>query len=276
MEKLKCRGCFRHCLLGEGRFGFCNGRANIEGRIIAVNYGMVTAIALDPIEKKPLKKFHPGSKILSIGSFGCNLRCPFCQNYEISMTKLEEAHFRKMTPQDVADNALRLKEAGNIGVAYTYNEPLIGWEFVKDCASEVKKQGMKNVLVTNGCFEPEIIEEVIPFIDAVNIDLKAFTPNFYGSIGGDLESVKRSIALFQASVHVEVTSLIIPGANDSPEEIKALTSWLASVDKRIPYHITRFFPQYYMQECDPPDVQTMKNLAELAGEYLETVYLGNC
>jgi pyruvate formate lyase activating enzyme len=111
------------------------------------------------------------------------------------MTKLEEAHFRKMTPQDVADNALRLKEAGNIGVAYTYNEPLIGWEFVKDCASEVKKQNMKNVLVTNGCFEPEIIEEVIPFIDAVNIDLKAFTPNFYGSIGGDLESVKE-VSLF--------------------------------------------------------------------------------
>ncbi|WKY43692.1 AmmeMemoRadiSam system radical SAM enzyme [Eubacteriaceae bacterium ES2] len=276
MEKIRCRGCFRHCLLGEGQFGFCNGRANIKGQIVPVNYGMVTAIALDPIEKKPLKNFQPGSKVLSIGSFGCNLRCPFCQNYEISMAKLEEANFRKMTPQDVADNALRLKEAGNIGVAYTYNEPLIGWEFVKDCATEVKGLGMKNVLVTNGCFEAEIIEEVIPFIDAVNIDLKGFNQNFYGSIGGDLESVKRSIALFSASVHVEVTTLLIPGANDSLEEIKRLTAWLASVDKKIPYHLTRFFPQYHMQECDPTDIKEMRELAEIAGQQLETVYLGNC
>ncbi|WKY47131.1 AmmeMemoRadiSam system radical SAM enzyme [Eubacteriaceae bacterium ES3] len=276
MEKIRCIGCFRHCMLGQDQLGFCNGRANVDGLIVPINYGMVTAIALDPIEKKPLKNFYPGSKILSIGSFGCNLRCPFCQNYEISMAKLEQAHFRKMSPDDIARNAQRLVEAGNLGVAYTYNEPLIGWEFVKDCAVEVKSRGMKNILVTNGCFEAEVIKEVLPYIDAVNIDLKAFTQDFYQHIGGELDSVKRTIKLFAAASHVEVTTLIVPGQNDSPKEMNEMAAWLASVDKKIPYHITRFFPRYHMEECDPTDLMEMMELAEIAREHLETVYLGNC
>lgn len=276
MSKIKCDVCFHHCQLGADQVGFCKARANINDTIVPINYGLLTAMALDPIEKKPLAEFHPGTKILSIGSFGCNLRCSFCQNYEISMAELDESQYRKISPDEIANQALTLKDQGNIGLAYTYNEPLIAWEFVRDCAIEVKKRKMKNVLVTNGCFSKKVIQAMVPIIDGANIDLKAFSQEFYTKIKGALEMVKESIVLMSESLHVEVTTLIIPGENDQEEEMKALSTWLASVDKKIPLHISRFFPRYQMTDRNATEVEKMKKLAEIAGDALESVYLGNC
>jgi pyruvate formate lyase activating enzyme len=241
-----------------------------------LNYGVVTAIALDPIEKKPLRHFYPGSRILSVGSFGCNLRCSFCQNYEISMAGIEEAHGRRMTPQSLVANALRLVGEGNIGLAYTYNEPLVGFEFVRDCAQEAKKNGLKNVLVTNGCFCEEPLREILPDIDALNIDLKAFNEKFYKKISGDLETVKQAIRIASETCHVEVTTLIVPGENDSEAEIRALSQWLGSVGRTIPLHLSRFFPRYEMMDREATDIAQVYHLADIARESLEFVYAGNC
>jgi pyruvate formate lyase activating enzyme len=241
-----------------------------------LNYGVVTAIALDPIEKKPFRHFYPGSRILSVGSFGCNLRCSFCQNYEISMAGREEAHGRRMSPQGLVANALRLVGEGNIGLAYTYNEPLVGYEFVRDCAIEAKKNGLKNVVVTNGCFCEDPLREILPNIDAMNIDLKSFNQNFYKKISGDLETVKQSIRITSEICHVEVTTLIVPGQNDSEEEIRALSQWLGSVGRTIPLHLSRFFPRYEMMDRDATDIAQVYHLADIARESLEFVYAGNC
>ena len=276
MSKIACRLCPHHCKLDEGEIGFCRARINRSKVIEDLNYGVVTAIALDPIEKKPLRHFYPGSKILSVGSFGCNLRCSFCQNYEISMAGLGEAHGRKMSPQGRVANALRLGGEGNIGLAYTYNEPLVGYEFVRDCTQETRKNGLKNVVVTNGYFCEEILREILPDIDAVNIDLKAFNETFYKKISGDLETVKKTIKLASQITHVEVTTLIVPGENDSDDEIRALSQWLASVGRGIPLHLSRFFPQYEMLDRNATDISRIYHLADIARESLEFVYAGNC
>lgn len=276
MSKITCQLCPHHCKLSEDQIGFCRARINKSDRIIDLNYGMVTAIALDPIEKKPLRHFFPGSKILSVGSFGCNLRCPFCQNYEISMAGAEEAYGRKMSPESLVGNASRLIDEGNIGLAYTYNEPLVGYEFVRDCAKEIKKKGLKNVLVTNGCFCEEPMRNILPDIDALNIDLKGFTQEFYEKIKGDLETVKQTIKIASEYSHVEVTTLIVPGENDSEEEIRALSQWLGSVGKTIPLHLSRFFPKYNMVDRDATEVAEVYHLAEIARESLDFVYVGNC
>ena len=180
---------------------------------MSLNYGRVTSAALDPIEKKPLARFYPGSMILSVGSFGCILNCPFCQNYEIAGAG-EDFPSESVTPHRLAELAEGLKTRGNIGLAYTYNEPLVGWEFVRDCAIEIRARGMKNVLVTNGTAEPEIQRELLPLIDAYNIDLKGVTEEWYKKLGGDLETVKRFIAAAAGAAHVELTTLIVPGEND--------------------------------------------------------------
>lgn len=276
MSKITCQLCPHHCRLDEAEIGFCRARVNRSDVISALNYGVVTAIALDPIEKKPLRHFFPGSRILSVGSYGCNLRCPFCQNYEISMASSEEAFGRRMTPEDLVGNARRLVDEGNIGLAYTYNEPLVGYEFVRDCAKLIKKNGLKNVLVTNGCFCEAPVREILPDIDAMNIDLKAFNQKFYQKISGDLETVKQTIRIASQACHVEVTTLIVPGENDSEEEIRALSKWLASVGKTIPLHLSRFFPRYEMTDRNATDVYQVYRLADIARESLEYVYAGNC
>ncbi|WP_296561846.1 AmmeMemoRadiSam system radical SAM enzyme [uncultured Acetobacterium sp.] len=276
MSKIACRLCPHHCKLDEGEIGFCRARINRFDVIEDLNYGVVTAIALDPIEKKPLRHFYPGSKILSVGSFGCNLRCSFCQNYEISMAGMETAHGRRMSPQGLVANALRLVGEGNIGLAYTYNEPLVGYEFVRDCASEAKKNGLKNVLVTNGCFCKEPLREILPDIDALNIDLKAFNQDFYKKISGDLETVRQTIRLASETTHIEVTTLIVPGENDSEAGIRALSQWLASVGSSIPLHLSRFFPRYEMTDRNATDISQVYHLAEIARESLDFVYAGNC
>lgn len=270
-----CELCFHHCALAEGQTGLCRARANRDGRIVPLNYGRLTSLALDPIEKKPLRRFHPGSLILSAGSFGCNLRCPFCQNAEISMAGTEfPTH--DYAPEALTQLALQLRPRGNIGVAYTYNEPLVGYEYVRDCAALVHGAGMVNVLVTNGTIEAAPWSELLPLIDAVNIDLKGFTEGWYRSLGGDLETVKRSIALAAESCHVEVTTLVVPGGNDGEDEMRALSSWLVSVSPDIPLHVSRFFPRHRMTDRPPTPVDRVCRLAEIAHERLRYVYTGNC
>ena len=271
-----CELCFHHCHLEEGQTGFCRARICRNGAVVLLNYGKLTSLALDPIEKKPLRRFHPGSLILSVGSFGCNLRCPFCQNHEISMAGEAEIQTVKVSPAQLAAKASELRAHGNIGVAYTYNEPLVSYEYVRDCAELVREQGMVNVLVTNGTIEEGPWRALLPLIDAANIDLKGFTPAWYRRLGGDSETVKRSIALAAERCHVEVTTLLIPGENDSAEEIRALAQWLAAVSQSIPLHLSRFFPQYKMTDRPPTPVEQVYRLAEAAREYLSYVYTGNC
>ena len=271
-----CGLCFHHCDLSEGQTGFCRARACRDGAIIPLNYGKLTSLALDPIKKKPLRRFHPGSLILSVGSFGCNLRCPFCQNHEISISGESEIETVELSPEALADKALELRHYGNIGVAYTYNEPLIGYEYVQDCATLIHEQGMVNVLVTNGTIEEAPWRALLLFIDATNIDLKGFTPEWYQKLGGDLETVKRSIILAAEQCHVEVTTLLVPGENDSVEEIKALAQWLASVNPEIPLHMSRFFPRYRITDKPPTPIAHVYRLADEARAYLSFVYTGNC
>lgn len=273
--KMTCDLCFHHCRLDEGQTGACRVRANRNGKIVPLNYGKLTALALDPIEKKPLRRFHPGSRILSAGSFGCNLHCPFCQNAEIAAAG-PETFARDFTPEQLVRRALALRDRGNIGVAYTYNEPLVGYEFVRDCAALVHKAGMVNVLVTNGTIEETPWRALLPLLDGVNIDLKGFTQDWYNRLGGDLETVKRSIALAVEQCHVEVTTLVVPGENDSAEEMQALSAWLASVSPEIPLHVSRFFPRHRMQDRPSTPVETVCHLAEVAREQLKYVYTGNC
>jgi len=271
-----CELCFHHCGLSEGQIGFCRARACRDSVIVPLNYGKLTGLALDPIEKKPLRRFHPGSLILSVGSFGCNLRCPFCQNYEISMAGEGGIGTVELSPAALADKALELRRRGNIGVAYTYNEPLIGYEYVRDCAALVHERGMVNVLVTNGTIEEAPWRALLPLIDAANIDLKGFNPEWYRRLGGDLETVKRSISLAAERCHVEVTTLLVPGENDSVEEIRALAQWLAAVDPEIPMHLSRFFPRYRMTDRPPTPLEQVYRLVDAARDYLSFVYTGNC
>lgn len=271
-----CPVCPRHCLLAEGQTGRCRARKNREGKIVSINYGKLTSLMLDPIEKKPLRRFFPGSRILSVGSFGCNLACPFCQNYEISMADSGQAHWREITPEALAGLAQEYQDRGNIGVAFTYNEPLVGYEFVRDTARLVRERGMKNVLVTNGCAEPSVLEELLPYVDAMNIDLKGFTGEWYEKLGGDLETVKRFIARAAQDCHVELTTLIVPGENDSEEEMEREARWIASLDREIPLHVTRFFPQYRMADKAPTPVERVYRLRDVAAQWLRYVYVGNC
>jgi len=261
-------------VLSENQTGLCKARGNIGGEIKCLNYGRITSIALDPIEKKPLEHFYKGGKILSVGSFGCNMRCGFCQNHRISVFGSEPASVY-LSPDELAEKAQECVPAGNIGVAYTYNEPLVGFEYVLDCAKAVRGKGLKNVLVTNGLINAEPLAELLPFIDAMNIDLKSFSDSFYKKHRGELETVKSTIRTANEACHVEVTTLIVPGENDSREEIEAMVVWLASVNKNMPLHISRFFPNH---EYDIPatDVGKIYNLAEIARKYLSRVYTGNC
>lgn len=278
-----CDVCFRQCKLEEGMTGFCGGRSCRDGQIVAANYGRLTSVALDPIEKKPLKMFRPGSMILSLGSYGCNLRCPFCQNSNISWSQKafeykDKADFYE--PDEIVKTALELRGRGNIGLAFTYNEPLVGYEFVRDTARLVKEAGLKNVLVTNGSATQKVLNEILPYIDAMNIDLKAFTDHFYRNfIGGDFQMVKDFISTAAGACHVELTTLIIPGENDSEEEMRELSFWVATLEnqtgKKIPLHITRFFPAFKLTDRDPTPVNTILRLVEVARENLEFVFPGN-
>ncbi len=278
----KCDVCFRHCEIKEGAIGFCGARTCSSGRVIASNYGLITSAALDPIEKKPLRHFHPGSMILSVGSYGCNLRCPFCQNYGISWSeqaKHAADSAQHITPADLAYAAERYKDKGNIGVAFTYNEPLIGYEFVRDTAKLVHERGLYNVMVTNGTAELHVLDELLPYIDAMNIDLKGFTDSFYsGILKGCREQTMRFIERAAGNCHVEVTTLIIPGENHPENEMREISGWIAGLSggKDIPLHISRFFPRFNMTDRAATDVGLIYRLADIARDRLNYVYTGNC
>lgn len=276
MSRVLCGICPQDCEIEEGHIGFCRARRNVGGEVTADNYGLVTSMALDPIEKKPLYHFYPGSYILSVGSYGCNLRCPFCQNHEISMADKQRAGVEYVSPEQLIEYAVKLKPRGNIGVAFTYNEPLIGYEYVRDCAKIAKEQELKVVLVSNGYVHEEPLRKILPFIDAMNIDLKAFTEEFYKKLSGHIEPVKRAIEITSKECHVEVTTLIVPGENDSPEEMRELSVWLAGVNENIPLHISRFFPRYNMTDRNATSVGTVYSLADIARDKLKHVHEGNC
>ena len=284
----QCEVCFRHCLIEEGGRGFCGVRTVRDGIVTAANYGRITSLALDPIEKKPLYHFHPGSRILSVGSYGCNLRCPFCQNYEISWS--EQAYRLEKTaeyasPEQLAETAAYYRKSGNIGVAFTYNEPLVGYEYVRDTAKLIHERGMVNVLVSNGTASIPVLEELMPNIDAMNIDLKGFTDRYYRDVlGGDRQLVMDFIERAVQLCHVELTMLIVPGENDTEEEMRALSAWVAGLRDRsgemigtqIPLHVSRFFPRFHMTDRDATRVSKVYRLRDIAAETLQYVYTGNC
>lgn len=274
--KKQCGVCMHHCVLDEGQMGRCRARKNRGGAIVCANYGHVTALALDPVEKKPFRRFCPGKKILSVGSYGCNLSCPFCQNHEISMAGENQVGSIVISPKELVQRAMALKGQGNIGIACTYNEPMTGYEYVRDTFVLAKEEEMKTAVVTNGSVNDEALDEVLPFTDAMNIDLKGFTETYYEMIGGDLRTVKHFIEKAAGRCHVELTTLIVPGKNDSPEEMRRLAQWVAGIDRKIPLHVTRFFPAYRMADAEPTAVETVYRLAQEASGYLDYVYTGNC
>ena len=300
----ECHICHRRCRLQEGQTGACHARGVRDGALCALNYGQLTSLALDPIEKKPLSRYMPGSYVLSVGTFGCNLRCPFCQNCEISCARQVQSSeageaprveftdasgrsYRIPTeyysPEELCETALAYRDRGNIGIAFTYNEPLVGLEFVRDTAKLVHDAGMKNVLVTAGCITQEALSQVLPYIDAMNIDLKSFRAETYRELlGGDLETVQAFIrtSVEDADTHVELTTLVIPGVNDTDDEMRDIASWIASLNggagRDIPLHVSRFFPRHRMTDRGPTPVETVYRLADVAREWLHYVYTGNC
>lgn len=275
MNEALCPVCPHHCRIPEGAYGRCGARKNEGGEVVCASYGHLTALALDPIEKKPLAFFHPGSRILSVGSYGCSMSCPFCQNYEIAAAGERDARrFYEVSPEELCRLALEERARGNIGLAFTYNEPLVGYEYVRDAAKLARQAGLVNVLVTNGMAEMPVLEELLPYMDAMNIDLKGFRPEIYRGLGGDLETVKAFIVRAAAGCHVELTSLIVPGMNDSPEDMRRQAEWIAGISPEIPLHITRYFPRHKMRK-PPTDIGRMRELKEIAGAYLRRVRLGN-
>ena len=272
-----CMTCPHECLLEEGQPSLCRARRVIEGVVAPESYGRITSLALDPIEKKPIARWRPKTTVLSLGGYGCNMRCPFCQNASIAQAGCDDVAWREVVPAEVVAQALALSDRDCIGIAYTYNEPLVNWEFVRDTALLAHDAGLANVLVSNGMATEWVISQLAPLIDAANIDLKCFDGQSYRSLGGDLETVRCTIEALAASpsCHVEVTTLVVPGLSDDDAQIDAMARWLASLDPSIPYHLTRFFPQHRMRDAAPTPVSTLHRLASVASRHLDTVLLGN-
>lgn len=278
MNEAVCSTCPRSCRIPEGGSGACRARGNVAGRIVCTNYGRITSLALDPVEKKPFACWQSGMSILSVGSYGCNLACPCCQNHQIAQAGADDVGWRAVEPAALADEALALscECSGCIGVAYTYNEPLVGFEFVLDTAALVRSHGLLNAVVTNGMCNPDIFDRVLDAVDAVNIDLKGFSNRFYEACGlASFETVKRNIeaAANHERCHLEITSLIVPRLTDDSEMERAW-QWIASVDKAIPTHISQYHPAYRMTE-PPVPAHHVQESARRAQVYLENVYVGN-
>ena len=274
---ISCKLCPVGCIIKAGQTGFCGARKNENGSLKAGYYGRLSSIALDSIEKKPLYHFYSGTKILSVGSFGCNMHCSFCQNHGISMHKpgfieLDDEYY---SPKLIAKAAEKYIPDGNIGVAYTYNEPFINYEFMYDCCVRVRERELKNVIVTNGYVNPEPLRELLPYVDAMNIDIKSFRESFYKTMGGKLSDVKKTVESAARHCHVELTSLIIPGENDNLEEMENEAKWIAGINDEIPLHLSRFFPNYRMTDKAPTDIAVLEALQKAAQKYLKHVYLGN-
>jgi pyruvate formate lyase activating enzyme len=273
-EPITCQLCPHYCKLNEGQIGFCGARQAKSGEVQPLNYGKITSLALDPIEKKPLAYYHPGSMILSVGSFGCNMVCPFCQNYHISDRKRKQHRVHDITPEQLTALAKSEKNRGNIGVAFTYNEPLIAFEFILDTAKLVKTEDLKIVVVTNGQINEPFLKELLPYVSAWNIDLKSFSETTYKKLGGSLRTVLRTIELAQAAAHVEITTLVVPGISDNEDEMREEAKYLAALNPNIPLHLSRYFPCYKYTE-PATDITKMYALKGIAEQYLNRVRLGN-
>ncbi len=268
---LGCELCPHRCSIAPGSQGLCRVRFNEAGSLVLPFYGALSAAAIDPIEKKPLYHFKPGSTVYSVGYVGCNLRCPFCQNHHISQST--GAARERVSPKDLVAAALA---SGCPSLAHTYSEPLIHAEYLLDAMTQARKAGLYNVLVTNGCVLETPARELLALCDAANVDLKAWDPLWYRSeLGGELETVKAFITLgFELGVRLEITTLVIPGKNDADEDIRAMAAFIADLSADIPYHLSAYHPSYrYGIEATPPS--SVRRLAALARESLHYVYPGN-
>jgi pyruvate formate lyase activating enzyme len=273
-NKLECLLCPHYCKLTTGKSGICGVRKNTGKKIDLQTYGVFSGYSLDPVEKKPLYHFFPGNNILSIGSYGCNMKCDFCQNYSISQ-KIPETMIVEMTPEKIVNAALSAER--NIGIAFTYNEPVIWFEFMRDVAIIAKNERLFTVMVSNGYVNNEPLNEIIQFIDAFNIDLKAFNNSFYRKLAGaDIEPVKDSLKqIAKSGRHLEITTLIVPGQNDDKREMALETEWIAGeLGKGVPLHLSKYFPMY-RREDPATSPETMNRLFEIASENLDNVYMGN-
>jgi pyruvate formate lyase activating enzyme len=273
-EKAECLLCPHLCKLAPGKTGICGVRQNTGNKVELLTYGVISGYALDPVEKKPLYHFFPGNNILSLGSCGCNMRCDFCQNYNISQIT-DEITGSKMTPKRIVIDALKAER--NIGLAFTYNEPIVWFEFMRDTALLAKNAGLYTVMVSNGYINPDPLQEIIGFIDAFNIDLKAFNANFYKRLtGADIQPVKNSLKkITESGKHLEITTLIIPGQNDSEEEMALEAEWIAGeLGQNTPLHLSRYFPMYRRKDPATSKENLMK-LCEIASKKLKHVYVGN-
>jgi pyruvate formate lyase activating enzyme len=272
--KLECLLCPHNCKLADGKTGICGVRKNTGERIELMTYNILSGYSLDPVEKKPLYHFFPGHNVLSIGSFGCNMKCDYCQNYHISQ-KVPESLIPDMTIDRIISDALSTEK--NIGIAFTYNEPVIWYEYVKDVAERIKKEGLYTIMVSNGYVNREPLGEIIRFTDAFNIDLKAFNNNFYRKLTGtELEPVKNSLKQIAGSgKHLEITTLIIPGQNDDEKEMSLQSEWIAGeLGKDVPFHLSRYFPMY--KRNNPPTTEeSLNKLFDIASSHLNYVYMGN-
>ncbi|MBN1509168.1 MAG: AmmeMemoRadiSam system radical SAM enzyme [Sedimentisphaerales bacterium] len=277
--RVQCRLCNFHCLIGKGKLGHCHVRKNIGGTLYSLNYGKVCAANPDPIEKKPLYHFHPGSRSFSIAAVGCNFRCDFCQNWQISQAALETGRIdgEDTLPEQVVTAAVR---TGCKSIAYTYTEPTVFMEFCNDCARPAKEKGLANVFVSNGYMTRDAIDYAADWLDAINVDLKAFNDDYYRRLcGSRLQPVLDSIAHIarQTKIWIEVTTLLLPGQNDSEDELKKLTEFLVTqAGPDVPWHISRFYPQYKYTDSAPTSLESMQR-AERIGQAagLHYVYLGN-
>ena len=267
---VRCSLCPHRCLIEPGGIGRCQVRQNIDGKLMSLNYGQISGIAFDPIEKKPLVAFEPRAYILSLGSYGCNFRCDFCQNWQLAQKtpKPQVASIEQLT-------TLMKTREDNIGMAYTYNEPTVFYEFMFDLAKAVHGQGYKNVMVTNGYINLEPLKALLPYIDAFNVDLKSFENEFYEKLcGGGLTPVMEAIKTIHGHAHLEITVLLIDGQNTSDHELEALFQWIAAIDNNIPVHLTRYFPANRMALA-PTKLNTLLRAKEIGIRYLNYVYLGN-
>jgi pyruvate formate lyase activating enzyme len=280
---VQCQACAWYCRIEKGKTGVCGTRLNKNGELYSLVYSKPTGLAIDPVEKKPLHHFLPGARLLSFGTVGCNFGCQFCQNYDTTQInkgvdnpeKTVEKYSINITPREIVDLALSKKVEG---IAYTYNEPAIFVEFAHDTAVLAKKKGLKNVYVSNGFESPEAFAYMKDYIDGINIDLKSNRPEFYSQIClSKIEPVRENIKrFFECGIETEVTTLIIPGHNDSTEELTRIALFLASVSKDLPWHISAFYPCYKMLDVPPTPHSTLIKAYDIGiKQGLKYVYVGN-
>ena len=267
---VRCHLCPHECRIPDGKTGVCHSRSNRGGVLVSDIFEQVTSVAMDPIEKKPLYHFHPGTSILSLGTRGCNFACEFCQNWTISQG---DAPTQSLPSEAAVAAALR---EGSVGIAYTYNEPLIWFEYVLETARLARSRGLANVLVTNGFLMPEPFDELLPHVDAINMDLKSIRPDFYKRLcHGRLEPVLANAVTAAGRTHLEVTNLIVPGHNDTPEELGELAAWIAEhLGPQTPTHLSAYFPRCRLQ-APPTSLETLEAAYGIFSQRLAHVYLGN-